>query len=498
MRNLVFSLSALGTAGHGSLVTPRPRNSVDYLVGVNEQSCANLTGGNCTNGQAAFWYSQGCTIGCQECDHVSGRRQTDVCGLGTAATVNNPSERSLNRAAAAGSPEDIYKHNPWRAPGLAPVADACGLAGGTPWGADAPEEGVYINTTYAHHGMRGSTLLPMPTGAVWQIGGTATVSWNIRNNHGGGYSYRLCPSSEPLTEACFQAHPLRFVRDAHSLVFANGTRVKISGWLSGRIECELTSQGCASDAPLADPPCTRRVPRLSASLSPKARARSAQSGRCCRVRAHMLFTGRERPATASPPLSTLSRLHRLATRPHLSAHPPRKAAAPAQSGCLLRLSFCATVPEAGLGPRCLPGPDDTWLTPYGCEAWEGRSNNSGHVPGPCVRCPETAGSDCSRCDNGYDDEGRPAPAFAPPLPGVVGSPIHGVVDVLQVRLTGASPRPRAPSAAAPLHLSTICRFSCRSRRRCPTTSPQASTCSDGATTARRRRRFGQIVPMSRW
>ena len=85
--------------------------------------------------------SQGCFIGCKECDHESGRRQVDLCNSGQKATVNDPSQRSVNRAAAAGSPEDIYKHNPWRYPGNAPVADVCGLAGGTPWGPNAPEAG---------------------------------------------------------------------------------------------------------------------------------------------------------------------------------------------------------------------------------------------------------------------------------------------------------------------------------------------------------------------
>ena len=44
---------------------------------------------------------------------------------------------------------DIYKHNPWRAPGSAPVLDACGLAGGTPWGGDVPEWGGFHPS---HHG----------------------------------------------------------------------------------------------------------------------------------------------------------------------------------------------------------------------------------------------------------------------------------------------------------------------------------------------------------
>ena len=74
---------------------------------------------------------------------------------------------SVNRNATRDGKYDIYRcltppvteplnsgmlrcrHNPWRAPGYAPVADACGLAGGTPWGGDAPEEGRYENTVSA-------------------------------------------------------------------------------------------------------------------------------------------------------------------------------------------------------------------------------------------------------------------------------------------------------------------------------------------------------------
>ena len=83
---------------------------------------------------------------------------------------------------------------------------------------DAPQRAhvavaVWLRRRYAHHGMKGTDLPPMPTGTVWKIGGEAEVSWNVRNNHGGGYQYRLCPASEPLTEACFQKHPLEFVQD---------------------------------------------------------------------------------------------------------------------------------------------------------------------------------------------------------------------------------------------------------------------------------------------
>ena len=108
---LSFAALVAACSGHGSLVHPRPRNSIDYLASVNEQTCANITGDKCENGQASFWYSQGCFIGCPECDHASGRRQTDLCKLGKKSTVNDPKYRSVNRNATAGSPQDIYRHN---------------------------------------------------------------------------------------------------------------------------------------------------------------------------------------------------------------------------------------------------------------------------------------------------------------------------------------------------------------------------------------------------
>ena len=41
------------------MVQPLSRNAVDAYAGVNTQRCSNLTGDKCSNGQAAFWYSQG-------------------------------------------------------------------------------------------------------------------------------------------------------------------------------------------------------------------------------------------------------------------------------------------------------------------------------------------------------------------------------------------------------------------------------------------------------
>jgi hypothetical protein len=218
-------------------------------------------------------------------------------------STNNGDARSLNLNATPFADNDIYRHNPWRAPGNAPVANVCGYAGGSPFGPNGAEAGDYVNTTYAHHGMKGSDLPKMPTNTVWKIGGEATVTSNIRNNHGGGYSYRLCPASEPLTEKCFQAHPLDFVQEKQAILYPDGHTVPIKGVF--------------------------------------------------------ISTG------TFPTGSMWSRL---------------------------------PIPAGGLGPRCLPGPNDTDSTPNGCMKWEGRSNYDGHVNGPCVACPETVGSDCSRCN----------------------------------------------------------------------------------------------------
>eukprot|EP00419_Tripos_fusus_P016207 CAMPEP_0172728580 /NCGR_PEP_ID=MMETSP1074-20121228/92322_1 /TAXON_ID=2916 /ORGANISM="Ceratium fusus, Strain PA161109" /LENGTH=380 /DNA_ID=CAMNT_0013555843 /DNA_START=40 /DNA_END=1182 /DNA_ORIENTATION=+ len=333
---IVFGSLLVGAAGHGALVSPRSRNSVDYMVGVNvpahwpaDRECTNITGGPCNNGQAAFWYSQGCFFGCEECDHLSGRRQTDLCNSGMVGPLR-PEYRSVNRNSTPGSPQDIYKHNPWRAPGQAPVGDSCGLAGGTPWLPEVGEAGVYTATKYAHHGMHGTQLKPLEDGmppVVWKIGGQAQVTWQLENNHGGGYSYRLCPADEPLTEECFQKHQLDFVQDQQGVVLKNGTVVPIKG--------TFVTEG------------------------------------------------------TYPAGSMWSML---------------------------------PVPADWLGPRCLPGTKDTKDTPNACEDWEHHN-----VDGPCKPCPETPGSDCSRCDNG------PSPAFPAPYPGFVGCDHHHAIkDMVKV------------------------------------------------------------------
>jgi len=136
----------------------------------------------------------------------------------------------MNRRAAEGSRDDAYRLNPWRAPGHAPVSDACGMAGGTTRAHAGPRDAVFADTSIAKMGNFGSKVLrPAPSGAVWTAGSEAEVSWGIRYNHGGGYQYRLCPAGEELTEECFMKTPLEFVRGKQALQWRNGTRLPIAG-----------------------------------------------------------------------------------------------------------------------------------------------------------------------------------------------------------------------------------------------------------------------------
>lgn len=105
---------------------------------------------------------------------------------------------------------DIYKHNPWRAPGFAPVESPCGLAGGWYGKPDIPNGG--IPPSGLKRGFDGRNLSKV-TPTEWPAGSTQEVSWSFVANHGGGYAYRLCPASSELTEECFQQNHLNFVGD---------------------------------------------------------------------------------------------------------------------------------------------------------------------------------------------------------------------------------------------------------------------------------------------
>ena len=129
------------------------------------------------NGQACFWFSNGCAIGCDKCDgstrgpipafagspllpvpgHVDSGTQKPVskepiCGAKQSlpATICDPKQRTVNTGAKCGSVDDFFYYSPWRRPGSAPVIDACGTAGGRIPGQGPGGYGAqYQNTTHA-------------------------------------------------------------------------------------------------------------------------------------------------------------------------------------------------------------------------------------------------------------------------------------------------------------------------------------------------------------
>jgi hypothetical protein len=79
------------------------------------------------------WFSNGCSIGCPSCEPTNemcpgpshAGKNTDFCGNGMKPTL--PDEfRSYNLVAKNGTKGDKWMSTPWRAPGTAPVLDACG------------------------------------------------------------------------------------------------------------------------------------------------------------------------------------------------------------------------------------------------------------------------------------------------------------------------------------------------------------------------------------
>jgi hypothetical protein len=241
--------------GHGFLVNPTARNAVDKDLPIFHNgsqpafpldskgtpgcypahgSCGCYCGNGttpCVSGQSCFWFSQGCTIGCPTCDGVSPRSFTDLCGLGARATVCDARLRTYATDTACNSAADRYRFNPWRAPGTAPVFDACGKAGGGVRAASAAHPSgaaFFTNTSHNVLGDLGSRVLP-PTRAAasWARGAVVEATWSMRANHGGGYQYRLCPAEAELTEACFAASPVPFVGN-QALLFGNGTRQPIN------------------------------------------------------------------------------------------------------------------------------------------------------------------------------------------------------------------------------------------------------------------------------
>jgi hypothetical protein len=180
--------------------------------------------GVCDRGGAAFCV---CVRGAFHFLELEGRgfhHQVMVANLLSCRASFSHIHSSIPPAAIANKRNryDIFKFNPWRAPGKAPVFDSCGMAGGR-W-TEAFNAAAYNTTKFAKMGDLGSVVLPKrPTGTVWTRGGEARTRWQMTANHGGGYIFRLCPADQPLTEECFMKTVLTWATPTHVLRFANAS-----------------------------------------------------------------------------------------------------------------------------------------------------------------------------------------------------------------------------------------------------------------------------------
>ena len=159
-------------------------------------------------GDACYWYQVGCFNGCAECTGTGKYlypQQTDFpAGCQLKEPTNNKPEHRTWDPHGLSEHGDFTKYNPWRSPGHAPVRDPCGASSGYKPNA---QKGAEVPKGYAAWS-KGSEVLPVGNATVWKAGGLAEVAWSIAAQHGGGYSYRLCPKGQALTEECFQLNPL--------------------------------------------------------------------------------------------------------------------------------------------------------------------------------------------------------------------------------------------------------------------------------------------------
>lgn len=185
-------------------------------------------GGPCA-GDGCMWFNQACYIGCSKCqdDRPDGGNRYGGPPLHPfegcqAVDLIEPTLPEAFRTFNKGNPSrkgDFTKYHPWRAPGRAPTTNPCGIAGGYKDGTVAAEyetdvQGLPIG---ADHFMMGGTELPKRDGeeTIWVAGDIAEVGWMLSVNHGGGYIWQLCPSSNNITEECFAGGSLDFVGSHH-------------------------------------------------------------------------------------------------------------------------------------------------------------------------------------------------------------------------------------------------------------------------------------------
>jgi len=190
-------------AGHAWMTLP-PSRIHSSLKAAGTCKLPNAPDDQTIEDGACRWFNQGCQPGCSECTDTFG---ITPCATPMKPTVTDPKLRTYKNIGFF----DATKHNPWRSPGHAPVFSPCGIAGG---GATYHPSNGALAPQGVKKGFDGRDL-PELTGVKteWVRGSAQEVAFSIHANHGGGYSYRLCPKSSNVTEDCFQRHHLQFAGD---------------------------------------------------------------------------------------------------------------------------------------------------------------------------------------------------------------------------------------------------------------------------------------------
>ena len=196
------------------------------------------------------------------------------CGDGSCFWFSNNVEvttQTLPSAHRTMEPEveggvDVWRKNPWRSPGAAPVyGSGCGVAGGHSTNVYAnggtPPAGVTL-------GFDGKNLPKTNLGpAKWQVGSVVEVAWAMAANHGGGYAYRLCRADGVVNEACFQSGHLEFSGSDSAILYPNGTRVAVPRVVTAAGTTPAGSQWAKDGIPTCRT-CARAYDMCGAPLSP--------------------------------------------------------------------------------------------------------------------------------------------------------------------------------------------------------------------------------------
>lgn len=213
---MIILLAALVTTsqGHGDMTWPPTRigtsmETAGWCVGINPF----------TERGTCFWWSQCCSPGCPSCTGagrvpVPGSKGIPKCCDTATEPTLDPKYRTVPDFPEYGG--DIYKYNPWRSPGHAPVNSPCGTAGGGGnWSANPVKEPSSLGPYQVgiKGGMDGRDVPKLTqTKTIWEAGSVQEAAWSVFANHGGGYAYRLCPADNLTEEGCAAGH-LRFHGD---------------------------------------------------------------------------------------------------------------------------------------------------------------------------------------------------------------------------------------------------------------------------------------------